>query len=129
VTELRRPERAVELLKDHADRGDHIRVPLCEALCLAGRWQEAVSIAGERARDLNGRDDACPFAYLAAWSMARLGRNADALSWFRKAEAVSEANRWQRHLWGGLRLEASAAFNAGEQEKGKSKVAAGLPLG
>jgi serine/threonine-protein kinase len=129
VVALRRPERAIELLKDHDGRGDYVAVPLCEAFCLAGRWQEVITIAEARARSLNGRDDACPLDYLLAWSMARLGRNEEALSWFRKAEAISEANRWQRYLWGRLRPEAAAALQAKQQEKVKSKEETRSPSG
>jgi serine/threonine-protein kinase len=129
VAALRRPARAIELLKDHAGRGDHVSGPLCEALCLAGRWPEAIAIAEPRARALDGRDDASQFGYLLAWSMARLGRDDEASSWFHKAEAISEANRWQRYLSARLRQEAAAAIQAAKQEKSRSKSDTSSPVG
>jgi tetratricopeptide (TPR) repeat protein len=109
VVALRRPARAIELLKEHVERGDWVVEPLCEAYCRAERWQEASAIAESRARALAGRDDACPYAYVLAWSLARLGRSEEAALWFEKAEAISKVNRWQRHLTDRLRSEPAAA--------------------
>jgi hypothetical protein len=112
VVSLRSPERAIELLKDLTSRGDFVTLPLCEAFCQCVRWLEAVDLSAKRAGDASIGDRACCFEYVMAWATARLNRRAEAVSWFQKAEATSNANRWQRFLSSRMRSEAARAVQS-----------------
>jgi serine/threonine protein kinase/tetratricopeptide (TPR) repeat protein len=109
MASLRRPERSVELLKDQTSRGVFTMLPLCEALCYCGRWQRAVELAAKGAGEPGSRDHTCAFDYVLAWATARLNRPQEALSWFQKAEAIADSNRWQRFQTSRLRVEAAKA--------------------
>jgi serine/threonine protein kinase len=110
VPALRRPDGAIAILRPRVEHQMGASVFLGEALCRAGRWQEAEALAKPWADRLRGQDEACPFAYLLAWSLARLGDREQASRWFREAETVARANRYRRDAHELIRQEAEAAI-------------------
>ena len=52
ITALRKPERAIELLTTDATRGESCAMPLGQAFCELGRWQDAIAVAEPYARRL-----------------------------------------------------------------------------